>query len=646
MNKKNNGQENNQSWANLKQIYSLMFHYWVYVIGGVFTMLLFAAMNGVSITLIAPILDVVFKSKHSMISYHTWGEFYPAFFSRTERFISGEIDLTNLQHTPGAVYIEDLKSIIAQTDPILMLWVVSLLVIFMFVLKNIFYYTNRFFFVNLRGRTVRDIRNLMYKKYLSQSLAFFNVNRVGDSLVRMVNDVDIVSQEFISNLFSCLRDLLVMLSCIVVAYIMNPRLFLISMLVTPIFVISISYIGKKIKKYSKRIQAQYSSMFSNVEEALSSMRIVKAYSKEDYELGVFKGINDRYRRLWQRVEMYNGFNIPISEISSALIGAVLVLVAGHDMLKPGSAFTIGKFTAFLIAIFATLHPMKTLTQAYANLKKAIVSLERISFILSRQSEILEISDPVTKTSFEDSIELKNVGFSYNNDKKVLSNVSFSIKKGEKVALIGSSGSGKTTLVNMLNRMYDLTEGEILIDGIPISRLKISNLRSLFGVVTQESILFSNTIAYNIQYGNETSLPSAEIKAACDVANATEFIEQFPLGFDQPLQTKASDLSGGQKQRLCIARAIAANPPILIFDEATSALDTDSERKVQKAIDQATENRTVIVIAHRLSTILGADKIVVLEKGQVLDIGRHEELINRCERYQDLYNIQFAPGHSG
>lgn len=603
-------------------------------------MILFAAMNGVSISLVAPVLDVVFKSKHQLILYRTWSEFYAQISSRISLYLSHEFNLSRIHEASSGQIVADLKNIVAQTDPIVVLWSISIIVILLFILKNLFYYSNRFIFVNLRGRTVRDIRNAMYKKYLSQSLAFFNSNRVGDSLVRMVSDVDIVSQEFISNLFICLRDIMVMLSCIIVAYYMNPRLFLISLFVTPVFVISIGYIGRKIKKYSKRIQAQYSNMFSNVEEALSSMRIVKAYTKEDFELSVFKKINNQYRKLWQKVEMYNGLNIPISEISSALIGAVLVMVAGHDMLDPKSNFTLGKFTAFLIAIFATLHPMKTLTQAYANLKKAMVSLDRISYVLAKESEIEEYPNAIEKKSFEHSIELVDLGFSYKQHKKVLSQVNLTINKGEKVAIVGSSGSGKTTLINLLNRMYDLTEGDILIDGIPIKQIKIADLRSLFGVVTQESILFSNTIAYNIQYGNSTPLEQESIKAACDIANATEFIEQFPDGFDQMLQTKASDLSGGQKQRLCIARAIATNPPILIFDEATSALDTDSERKVQEAINRATENRTVVVIAHRLSTILDADKIVVLENGKVVGIGHHDELIKTCERYQQLYNLQF------
>lgn len=625
---------------NLIDIYRLMFRYWGYILGGVVTMLLYAGLSGVSITLVAPLLDIVFKATGGPYLYHNQTQLWSAIFNKAVLFLQNDFSIWHLKELKHSLVLTDMKSIIAHTEPMTNLWAISWLVIGMFIIKNIFFYSNKYMFTNLRGRTVRDIRNQMFSKYLDQSFAFFNQNRVGDSLVRMVNDVDIISLEFISNLFVVLRDLCVMISCMVVAYFMNPRLFLISLLVTPGFALSISYIGKKIKKYARRIQVQYSNMFSQVEEALSSMRIVKAFAKEDFELNNYKVINNRYRKLWQKVEMYNALNMPISEISSAVIGSVLILVAGHDLFDPSASFTFGKFTAFMVAIFATMHPLKTLTKAYADIKKALVSLERVSYVLDLQTEVTEVENPVIKSDFINDIRFQDVCFSYGNGKTVLSHVNLNFQKGEKIAIIGSSGSGKTTMVNLLNRMYDCTSGEILIDDVPIRQMRIKALRGLFGVVSQESVLFSNSVRYNIQYGNLNPLSEEEIKHACDIAYASEFIELFPDKYDEVLQTKASNLSGGQKQRLCIARAIAADPPILIFDEATSALDTDSERKVQDAIDRATENRTVFVIAHRLSTIVGSDKIVVLEKGKVVGVGKHSELIVSCERYQQLYHLQF------
>jgi len=635
--------ENNQStWKNLKQIYAIMFRYWYYVVGGIFTMILYAVMNGVSITMVVPVLDVVLKPRESVPLITSVKGLSNAVMERLNHFFSMEFRITDLQSIKQSGLLNDLKEILFSADPYIVLQSISVLVISLFIIKNLFYYLNRFMFTNLRGRTVRDIRILMFGKYLSQSLAFFNQNKVGDSQVRMDNDVTIVSNEFISNLFIVLRDLMVMFSCMIVAYLMNPRLFFISLLITPIFAISVSYIGKKIKKYAKKIQMHYSDMFTHVEEALNSMRIVKAFSKEDFELNSYRTINNRYRRLWQKVEMYSGLNIPISEISSAIIGVVLLLIAGKEMLSSQSSFTMGEFTAFLIAIFATLHPLKTLTKAYAELKKALVSLERISYIINFKPEIVEAENPVSKTNFTDRLTVDKVGFHYSTTDLVLSDISFEIRKGERVAIIGGSGSGKTTLVNLFNRMYDYTEGEIKIDGIPIKNIRLKDLRGLFGVVPQDSQLFSNTISFNIQYGNQQPLEENQVIEAARIAYADEFIEKYPDKYKQLLQTKGSDLSGGQKQRLCIARAIAADPPILIFDEATSALDTDSEKKVQEAISRATENRTVIMIAHRLSTVLDAEKIIVLEAGKIVGIGSHDELSKCCPRYQQLYNLQFKP----
>jgi len=633
-------QENHTQWTNLKRIYGIMFRYWGFVLGGVITMLFYALLNGVSITMIVPVLDVVLKPKTDMHTILTFSGLMEALSVRIDIFLQGQFNLFNLSTIKQSGIITDLQNILFATKPLIVLKTISIFVVSLFLIKNLFFYLNKLMFTNLRGRSVRDIRDLMYKNYLSQSLAFFNQNRVGDSQVRLDNDVTIVSNEFISNLFIVLRDLMVMLSCMVVAYFMNPRLFLISLLVTPIFAISISYIGKKIKKYAKRIQLQYSNMFSQVEEALNSMKIVKAFAREDFELDNYKAINNKHRKLWQRAEVYSALNLPISEISSAIIGVVLLMIAGRELLAPNSTFTLGQFTAFLLAIFATLHPLKTLTKAYADIKKALVSLERISYIINLKTEIQEMVNPIEKKTFNDVIALRNVSFSYKKSHRVLKNISFEIKKGEKVAIVGESGSGKTTLVNLLNRMYDYTDGAITIDGIEIKQIRIKDLRGLFGFVPQDSLLFSNTVAYNIQYGNQNPVSEQEIITAAKIAFADEFIEVFPDKYNQMLQTKGFDLSGGQRQRLCIARAIAANPPILVFDEATSALDSDSERKVQLAINRATENRTVIIIAHRLSTVLSADKIVVMEKGQIVGIGSHDALIKSCNRYQYLYNLQF------
>jgi subfamily B ATP-binding cassette protein MsbA len=381
-------------------------------------------------------------------------------------------------------------------------------------------------------------------------------------------------------------------------------------------------------------------MFSNVEEKLNSMRIVKAFSREQYEMERFEEINNKHFKFWRKSRIYHAFNVPLSEMLGVVTGVVVLMIGGIQVLDPNINFSFGNFIAFMLAIFSMQHPLKAITNAYAEIRKALVSVERISEILNRESEITESSSQIEMKTFEKSIEYKNVCFSYNGSEEVLTNINLTIKKGEKIALVGSSGSGKTTMVNLLERMYDTTSGAILIDNRNIKDIKLQDLRTLMGTVTQESILFSNTISNNIGYGALKELTQKEIIKAAKIAYADEFIDSLPEKYETPLYTRASNLSGGQKQRLCIARAIVGDPPILIFDEATSALDTEAELKVQKAIEQATKSRTVIVIAHRLSTILSSNKIIVLEKGKIVGMGKHEELLKSCERYEELYNLQF------
>ncbi|MDD4035619.1 MAG: ABC transporter ATP-binding protein, partial [Candidatus Cloacimonetes bacterium] len=400
------------------------------------------------------------------------------------------------------------------------------------------------------------------------------------------------------------------------------------------------YLGKKIKKYSRRIQEQISAMFSVVEEVLNSIRIVKAFRKEDDEFRAFEKINRRHLRQWQRSQIYAALNVPLSELNTTITGVVVVIIGGGMILNPEASFSLGDFTAFLFAIFSMLHPLKSITQLYTEVKKATVSMDRIALVLNQVSSIQDAPDAIAKPDFEQEIVFDKVSFYYQPGKYVIRDLSLTIPKGQKIAFVGASGGGKTTITNLINRMYDVKEGRILLDGIDIRKIKLDDLRSLFGVVTQDSVLFTKTVRENIAYGSRKPLSEAEIIAAAQIAHADEFIQSLPDKYDQLLDIKGLNLSGGQRQRLCIARAIVGNPPILIFDEATSALDTESERKVQDAIDEATRNRTVLLVAHRLSTILKADKIVVLEGGRIAGIGSHEELLASCPRYQTLYNLQF------
>ncbi|MBW6514754.1 MAG: ABC transporter ATP-binding protein/permease [Candidatus Syntrophosphaera sp.] len=634
------------NWSDLIQIYRMMFRYWHILVTGLVAMLFFALFSGISITLVIPLFDYVFNPNKTGLIYHDPSSFLSAVGVAWGQFISSSGNIFAIKSLGDlAPFWESLKEIMLRTDSLSLLYVLCGFVVVTILLKNLFYFIQRVLFVRLRGNTIRDVRNMMFRRYMNQSLEFYNQNRVGDAIVRMVNDVEIVSEQFIKSLLEGIRDLVTILVYMRIALLLNSRLFAYSIVVLPAFTLLVGFLGRKIKKYSRRIQAQLSSMFSTVEEALNSMKIVKAFRREDSEYQGFSRINRTHLKLWKKAQTYSAMNLPISEINTTLTGVVVIVIGGRMILQPGSTFSLGDFTAFLFALFSMLHPLKTLTQIYTEIKKAMVSLGRISLVMNQQSTIQDAPDAIDKPDFIRDIVFERVGFHYEASKPVLQDVSLTIRKGEKIAFVGASGGGKTTLANLFNRMYDVKEGKIKMDGIDIRQIKLAHLRRLFGVVTQDSVLFTKSIRENIAYGTLEEVSDDQVRKAARIAHAEEFILAFPSQFDEILQTKGANLSGGQRQRLCIARAIVGDPPILIFDEATSALDTESEKLVQQAIDEATQNRTVIMIAHRLSTVLKADRIVVLEHGKIVGTGRHDELLQSCERYQKLYNMQFHPGEN-
>ncbi len=622
----------------LINLYKIAFKNWIYMLFGIISLFLYALFSGVNVTLIKPLLDYVFTPKIGNILYKNSHDFLNALINQTHIFFSNHqlaFDLSSYKPL-----LSDYEKIMKSTDSFVLLKLIVVTIVILFTLKNLTYYFNKVMFINLRGKTIKDLRDKIFYKYTHLSAAFFSKNKVGDSLVRIINDVEIVNSQLIMATVNIIRDVFTIFVLIKIALLINSRLFIISLAVLPIFGIGLNLLGSKIKKYAKRIQKQFSSLFSNIEEILNNIMIVKIFAKEDYENEKFKELNNKYFKFWRKAQLYSAINMPFSESITILVGSFIMLIGGKAVLTNQSSFTFGSFMAFLLTTFSMLSPFKQITKAYTNIKKALVSLDRIYEIIEQKNEVVEAENPINKKSFDDSIEMKNLSFSYNDKDLVLKNINLKINKGEKIAFVGSSGSGKTTLINILLRMFDPTEGKVLMDSIPIKKLKIKSYRKMFGVVTQESILFSDTIKNNIQYGSDEDLPLEKIIEAAKIANAHEFISNLPEKYERVLSSKATNLSGGQRQRICIARSIINNPEIIIFDEATSSLDTDSEQKVQAAIDKITKNRTVLVIAHRLSTILSSDKIIVMDKGKILDIGTNDYLLKNCQRYQELYNLQF------
>lgn len=625
---------------NIKRIYKILIRHWGYLLGGIFFMFGFALFSSVSLGMAVPLFDYVFGDNRVATVYTSYPQFVGA--------LGKQIDIFFQTHTftlsnAGEYYkplFDSFKNILSSTDQVLLLWIISILILILTLIKNAFFFFNNVMSANLVGITNYEIRNQMFTRYVNQSLAFFGKNRVGDSLVRMVSDVKIVGNLFVAKLLQAIQNIILLVFYANVALFLNAKLFMTTLVIMPIFAYVLSFLGKKLKKYAHRIQSQYSTMFSNVEEVLNNIRIVKAFSKEEFELEKYDKINLKYFTAFRKSRIYRSMGVPLSEFNGIIIGSIVLIIGGTAIVDADTSFTLGSFTAFLLAIFSMLHPMKQLTKAYSNIRKAMVSLDRICEILDNDSEVKENKNAVAKSGFDKIIEIKNLTFAYEKE-DVLKEINLTINKGEQIAFVGSSGSGKTTLVNLLARMYDAKSGEINIDGINIKDIKLKDLRMLYGTVTQQSILFTETVANNISYGASAKPDLNKIKQVAKIAYADEFIEKLPNKYDEMLHAKASNLSGGQKQRICIARSIVSDPPILIFDEATSALDTEAEQNVQQAIEQATKNRTVIMIAHRLSTVLASDKIVVMHEGEIVGVGHHKELIKTCERYKQLYDLQFA-----
>ncbi len=608
-------------------------------------MSLYSLFSGANIAVSKPLLDYVFAPRSIPATYHTASQIITALSDKISAFLHNQNifsllgDFSNFKPLTA-----ELEKIMLAADQLALLHLIIVAIIAIIIGKNTFFVGYRFLFINMRGKVMLELRNQVFNKYVRQSLAFFGKSQVGDAIVRIVSDTSILNDKLVLSFVNIIRDVFTIAVCVRIALIFNTRLFLISILVLPVFTIAIGFLGKKLKKYSKRIQTQSVRIFSNIEEVLNNIRIVKAFAKEDLEYTNFRKKSRNFFIFWRRSSLYESFSIPIAELSSGVIGATILIIGGRQVIAHPEVFSFGDFMAFLFAMFSILHPLKEISKAYANIKKAMVSLERVYGILNRDSDIKESLNPVHKTDFSQSIKCKNLSFSYKLGEPVLKNINLTIHKGETVALVGSSGSGKTTFINLISRMYDIDSGDIFIDDTPAKDIYLNDLRGMFGTVTQDSILFSDTVEANIAYGSHRPMTLTQVQKACQIAYADEFIKKLSDGYETILEAKASNLSGGQKQRLCIARAIVDNPPILIFDEATSALDTESEQYVQSAIEQATANRTVILIAHRLSTVLSADKIVVFDAGKIVGAAPHKELISSCPRYKQLYDLQFNSQH--
>ena len=514
---------------------------------------------------------------------------------------------------------------------------VCVLVGIMFLLKNVFRYAAMFFIAVLRTGVVRDIRNDLHAKLLSLPLLFYSEEKKGDIISRVTTDVQEVEWSILNSLELMFKEPISVILSLMVMIAMNPKLTLFSLILLPTSGFIIGRVGKSLKRTSGKLQSQMGELLSSVEETLGGLRIIKAFHAEKKVDQKFNTLNQDYTNLHLKMIRKRDSASPLSEFLGSTVMVTLAYYGGSLVLDGDSNFNGGEFIGYIIIFARLLSPIKAISSAYSIIQKGAASAERIDELLMAKNNIEEIENPQVLNDFNSSIHYKNVSFGYTSD-LVLEDVSIHIEKGKTVALVGESGGGKSTFADLLPRFYDVTSGSIEVDDINIKDLSLNSLRGLIGVVTQESILFNDTIYNNIAFGVENPTEEAVI-AAAKIANAHEFIVQQENGYQTNIGDGGNKLSGGQRQRLSIARAVLKNPPILILDEATSALDTESEKLVQDALFKLMKNRTSIVIAHRLSTIQNADEIIVLQKGKIVERGSHPELIAKEGVYKRLSDLQ-------
>ena len=511
-------------------------------------------------------------------------------------------------------------------------------IVVIFILKNVTRYMTLYFIAPIRIGVIRDIRESMHRKVLMLHLAFYSEERKGDIISKVTSDVNEIENSIISSMEMVFRDPILIVAYLASMIFMSWKLTIFVLILLPISGVLISIIGRKLKGASRKGQSKLGEVLSVFEESLGGLRIIQAFNAQSATHRRFTETNDNFFRLMVKLFRKHYLGSPLTEILSAITLAILILYGGQLVLEANENGFTGEFFITFILIFSQIiTPAKSFSQAYFKIQKGLASVERVNEVLDAEEKIKEPTDPISHEEFEHEVRFENVTFHYGKE-KVLDGINLNIQKGETVALVGPSGGGKSTMANLVPRFYDVTGGKITIDGIDIRRIPLSQLRNFFGVVTQESILFNDTIGNNIRL-SKPGASDEELIEAARIANVYEFVSKLENGFETNVGDAGNKLSGGQKQRVSIARAILKNPPFLILDEATSALDTESERLVQDAINKLMQNRTSLVIAHRLSTIRHADKIVVLEDGQIVEMGDHETLLSKNGVYKKLHDLQ-------
>ena len=583
--------------------------------------ILSAVFNVFSFTLLIPILDILFKTgeNNKVYEYMEW---------RTAGF--KDVAINNFYY-----YVSQM---IQDNGPTTALIFLGLFLALMTLFKTSCYFASSAVMIPLRTGVVRDIRIMVYAKVMRLPMGFFSEERKGDIIARMSGDVGEVENSITSSLDMLIKSPIMIILYFITLIATSWKLTLFTVLVLPAMGWLMGKVGRKLKRQSLEAQGKWSDTMSQLEETLGGLRIIKAFIAEDRMINRFTRCSNELRDAVNKVAMRQALAHPMSEFLGTILIVSVLWFGGALILGHNSSLTAPTFIFYMVILYSVINPLKDFAKAGYNIPKGLASMERVDKILKAENNIKEIPNPKPLTGMNDRIEFKDISFSYDGKREVLKHVNLTVPKGKTVALVGQSGSGKSTLVDLLPRYHDVQGGDITIDGTSIKDVRIADLRSLIGNVNQEAILFNDTFFNNIAFGVENATMEQVIEAA-KIANAHDFIMEKPEGYNTNIGDRGGKLSGGQRQRVSIARAILKNPPILILDEATSALDTESERLVQEALERLMKTRTTIAIAHRLSTIKNADEICVLYEGEIVERGRHEELLELDGYYKRLNDMQ-------
>ena len=594
-----------------------------YLILSVVFTLLSAVLNVFSFMLLIPILQILFKVTEPVdVDFMAW--------STMNSDNAKEVLMNNLQY-----YMNDF---VADHGESLMLLLLGVFLIFMTLLKTASYFASSAAIIPLRTGLVRDLRSKMYDKVVSLPLSFFSKEKKGDIIARMTGDVVEVENSIVTSLDMLIKNPIFIVIYFTTLLYVSWELTLFTICVMPVLGWIMGAIGRKLKAKSLVAQQKLGETTSQMEETIGGLRVVKAFVAEKKMSGRFLKCCNELRGSVMRVAMRQALAHPVSEFLGTCIIVIVLWFGGTLILSENSMISAPSFIYYLTMLYSIINPLKELSKASYSIPRGLASMERVDAILKAENPITDGVKGVELSDVNEGIEYKNITFSYDGERTILKNINLKIEKGKTVALVGQSGSGKSTMVDLVPRYYDVLQGEICIDGVNVKDMKVKSLRALIGNVNQEAILFNDTFYNNITFGVENATMEQVIEAA-KIANAHDFIMATENGYDTCVGDRGCLLSGGQRQRISIARAILKNPPILILDEATSALDTESERLVQEALERLMKTRTTIAIAHRLSTIKNADEICVMRDGEIVERGKHEELLKQNGLYKRLNDMQ-------